>query len=247
MISSVYEPNKQREESAWIKILIDDIIKYFSSCFYSSRILTQLKLRLYDRIYSCIKAKVTPDLINDFKNYIINKKIAITKEFKAKTYFELHPNTFKTDALYETLFNSISTQVIPQLVKEYCVVRYIIETGKAQGSILVGLKQLEDWICEKREKGFYKNKQIEKELKRKNIQCEFSEYEQEMLSMSWMPSLETIAKAKEMNVLKKTYCGLTDKGLNTHSTYFNVNINASDNASDNYLDRDDFAVALELV
>lgn len=235
MITSIYEPNKKREDGTWIKVMIDDIIKYFSSSFYSSRILTQLKLRLYDRIHLCLKSKITQDLISDFKRYIVNNKISITKEFKAKTYFELHPNTLKANAIYEILLNSISIQTMTELVKEYCVVRYIIETGKIHGSVLSGLNQLEDWISEEREKSFHKNKQIEKELKRKNIRCEFSKIEQEMLSMSWMPDLETVSKAKEMIILKKAQFSLNDKSFNNH--YLNVN----------GLDKDGFALALKLV
>lgn len=193
MIKEYYQM-KVYNQSIQAKAAIDSILEYFTSNTYSSKIITQFKKRIYQAIQFVLIQILNADMENDINHYISSNKLVITKEFKANTYFELHPNTMHNDKVYQTLIGYLSSSTIPSIVKEYCVVRYLKETSKQATSYCSLINQVNDWMTEEQEKFVYKNKRVINEVKRKNIQ-EFNKYQKEILSYCWRPNWGIIAKA----------------------------------------------------
>lgn len=243
MINSFYQM-KVHDQSLQPKVIIDSILQYFTSTTYSSKILTQLKMRIYQTTQSSLISLLNADMETDLKNFITSNKLLMTKEFKAKTYFDLHPNTMQNDKVYQTLYMDLTllnTPSIAPIVKEYCAIRYLKEKSKLTNSYVSIIHQINDWMTEEEEKAVYKNKMVINEIKRKNIQ-EYSKYQKQILSYCWRPNWIVLSKGNDIAHEKKQQQTLSHS---IHHLGLNFDMNMS--SIKNSFNKSDLALSLKLV
>lgn len=189
-----YYQSKVVKGQVSFRSFVEDVIKYFSSGFYSERIITQLKRKIYNTIQQVFNKIVNKKIKTDFEEHLMILKTSHLRESEANEYLSNNPNTFKSMEIYHTLFERMTALTHSQIIIEYVIVRFMSSISSDKTASLVTKKYLDDWLNIENEKIIKKNKQIFKELDNRKIPTEFDEHQEMLLSLFKRPGIEAITQ-----------------------------------------------------
>ena len=203
------------EEKVMPKLVIDGIIRHFKTTFYSNRILKRLKYKIYNKLYIILQMMLNNDIRSKFLQYIDDSNPKNIKEFIAIGYLALNSITQDKQDIFTKLLSEFNDFTLSEKIKEYLVVKFIIENTKKNDSSISSLQTIKDWYLKEEKKFASKNKQVNSELASKNF-SDFSEYQKMLLSIGDNCPWSTIEAVKGM--LVKFEPVLSD-------IYYNINEN----------------------
>lgn len=194
--------------------MVEEVIGYFSSDFYSQSILNKMRIKLYRTVYDVLIEIISASIIKNFKTYLDGNNLGLMKEFQVIDYFSKNDNPFRCTSIYKMLLNTLNDSIIPFIVREYLVMNYLTLLSPEHQSDLDTLQHIEKWYNDEEEKVLKANKQVKKELNRKQLPTEFDPYQRLLLSISIKPTWNTI---KEVQRLEAGYEQI-DEGDNCNNS-----------------------------
>ena len=174
--------------------VINEILKHFSSYFYTNRILNILKLKVYSTVHFVLSMLLSNSIIEKFKYFLRN--FNINSLFNSGTILK-ETNNINSN-IYQKLYGELKLFPYDDKIKNLIINKFSEENFSNQLVYFNLLKQVDKWFNEENEKMLKKNKKVEKEISRRNISNEYNEYKRTLLSFSIKPSWEIIKKVKKM-------------------------------------------------
>ena len=176
------------------KIIINEIIKYFSTYFYTNRILNKLKLKIYSTVYTVLSILLSSSIKEKFKYFIRNLNIkSIYHKSNTINFGNINQN------IYDILYDELKIYSFENTIKKLIINKFSNENFANQLIYFNLIKEVDKWYNKEKEKMLKKNKKVEKEISRRNIPIEFNENIRLLLSFSIKPNWDTIKKVKQMN------------------------------------------------
>ena len=202
--------------------VINEIIKYFSSHFYTNRILNKLKLKIYSTVYAVLSILLTSSIKEKFKYSLRNLNIKLIYHSSNNIN-----NGNINQSLYDKLYDELNIYSFDNEIKKLIINKFSNENFENQLVYFDLIKEVDKWFNKEKEKMLKKNKKVEKEISRKNIPIEFNEYIKSLLSFIKKPNWDTIKKVKQMQKNSLNY------SINKDDDIIQINI---DNFNDNNFD-----------
>ena len=204
--------------------VINEIIKYFSSYFYTNRILNKLKLKIYSTVYAILLILLTSSIKEKFKLYLLNLNIKSIYHISNQINNE---NGNINQNLYDKLYNELKIYSFDNNIKKLIIYKFSNENFVNQLAYFDLIKEVDKWFNQEKEKMLKKNKKVEKEISRKNIPNEFNEYINSLLSFNTKPNWNIIKKLKQMQK------NSLNNNVNKDNNIIQINIeNFNDNSFD---------------
>ena len=122
------------------------------------------------------------DIRSKFLQYIDDSNPKNIKEFIAIGYLALNSITQDKQDIFTKLLSEFNDFTLSEKIKEYLVVKFIIENTKKKDSSISSLQTIKDWYLKEEKKFASKNKQVNSELASKNF-SDCSEYQKMLLSI----------------------------------------------------------------
>ena len=173
--------------------VINEILKYFSSYFYTNRIINKLKMKIFSTVHVVLSILLLTSLKEKFKYFLRNFNINTLKN-SGKVYKNLNINS----SVYEKLYEELKIYPYDERIKILIINKFSCENFSNQLVYFNLLKQVDKWFNQENEKMLKKNKKIEKEILKKNISNEFNEYKRALLSLSLKPNFDLIKKVRKI-------------------------------------------------
>ena len=173
--------------------VINEILKYFSSYFYTNRIINKLKMKIFSTVHVVLSILLLTSLKEKFKYFLRNFNINTLKN-SGKVYKNLNINS----SIYEKLYEELKMYPYDERIKILIINKFSCENFSNQLVYFNLLKQVDKWFNQENEKMLKKNKKVEKEISRRNISNEFNEYKRALLSLSLKPNFDLIKKVRKI-------------------------------------------------
>lgn len=181
-----YFQSKVVEGEAQLNVFVKEIIRYFTSGFYSERIINQLKRKIYQTIQQTIKNIVNYKIKAGFELQLGKIDLNLINESEAYLYLR-NNNSFKSMDIYQILLEEIAKITYSPIITEFVVVKYLSSISSDPTASIVTKEYLDDWFNEENAKIIKKNKQIFKEIDNKAIPTDFDENQLMLLSLFERP------------------------------------------------------------
>lgn len=201
-IKRIYE-RKVIKANLQIHKMVEAIIGYFSSNFYSKSILNKMKIRLYKTVRDVLIGLISNPIIKDFNKYLDRSKLGLMKEFQVINFFSKNDYPYCCTRIYKVLLNTMNDSIIPFKVREFIVINYFNLLSPEYIKDLETLQYIEKWYNDEEETILKAHKQVKKELNRIQLPIEFNKYQRLLLSLSIKPTWNTIEEVQKYEQMEE--------------------------------------------